>query len=185
MNMTRFRHRLLIAIEILVVAGVIVYYHHHLEALFFPKAKALVGTTAPEIGPGTWIGGDPVSLKELRGRVVLLEFWTYGCAPCRRTIPTLEDWHRAYPDLVVIGIHAPETSEEANTANVRREIAALNIRYPVVTDNAFVTWSAYRVQLWPTMFVIDKHGTIRSMHAGSLGLGSLENEITSLMAEPL
>jgi hypothetical protein len=83
----------------------------------------------------------------------------------------------------VIGIHAPETAEEALTANLRREIGTLGITFAVVTDNSFVTWNAYSVQLWPTTFLIDRRGIVRSIHSGSIGLGRVEAKIKELLAE--
>src|SRR5678815_5754571 len=91
---------------------------------------------APEFAPGTWINSDPLTLKSLKGRVVLVDFWTFGCYNCRNTLPFLKRWHAQYADkqLTIIGIHSPEFDTEKKIENVRREVASLGIRYPVVTD---------------------------------------------------
>ncbi len=93
--------------------------------------------TAPEFAPGTWINSEPLSLKGLRGRVVLVEFWPFGCYNCRNTLPSVKKWDTRYRDkgLTIVGVHSPEFDSEKKIENVRREVASLGIRYPVVTDN--------------------------------------------------
>ena len=123
---------------------------------------------APEISSGTWINSDPLTLKSLRGRVVIVDFWTFGCYNCRNTLPALKSWDARYRDqgLTIIGVHTPELELERNIETVRREIAKLDIHYPIVTDNDNLTWNAYNVNAWPTWFVIDKSGRLRWMHVG-------------------
>ena len=123
---------------------------------------------APEFARGTWINSEALTLKSLRGRVVLVEFWTFGCYNCRNTLPFVKRWHERYGDkgLTIVGVHSPEFAEERNIDNVRREVASLGIKYPVVIDNDYETWKAFSVEAWPTIFVLDKTGRIRWMHVG-------------------
>src|SRR5581483_4991449 len=103
-----------------------------------------------------------------RGRVVVVDFWTFGCYNCRNTLPSVKSWDARYRDkgLTIIGVHTPELQSERNLDNVRREVAELGIKYPVVTDNDNAIWNAYGVEAWPTWFVVDKQGRVRGMHVG-------------------
>ena len=140
---------------------------------------------APEISGGTWINSYPLTLKSLRGRVVVVDFWTFGCYNCRNTLPSVKSWDTRYRDkgLTIIGVHTPELQRERDLDNVRREVAALGIQYPVVTDNDNAIWNAYGVQAWPTWFVIDKQGRVRGMHVGEGAYGETEQLIKKLLAE--
>ena len=146
------------------------------------EAKAPI---APEITNGTWINSDPITLKSLRGRVVIVDFWTFGCYNCRNTLPSVKNWDARYRDkgLTIIGVHTPELELERDVNNVRREIAKLGIRYPIVTDNDNATWNAYKVEAWPTWFVIDKQGRVRWMHVGEGAYEETEQLIKKLLAE--
>ena len=101
-----------------------------------PAANAPV---APAFAEGSWINSEPLTLEKLRGRVVLVEFWTFACYNCRNTLPAVKKWDKQYRDrgLTIIGVHTPELSEEYNLNNVRREIPSLGINYAVVTDNDY------------------------------------------------
>jgi peptide-methionine (R)-S-oxide reductase len=142
-------------------------------------------TAAPEFAPGTWINSQPLTLSDLRGRVVLIEFWTFGCYNCRNTLPSVKGWDSRYRDkgLTVIGVHSPELAPEKEIENVRREVVSLGIQYPVVTDNDYATWKSYGVEAWPTIFVVDKGGRIRWMHAGEGAYAETEQEIRKLLGE--
>ena len=128
--------------------------------------------TAPEIrGTQRWWGtrdGQPLSLRSLRGRVVLIDFWTYSCINCIRTLPALKAWDKRYRDsgLTIIGVHAPEFPFERDAGNVERAIDRNELRYPVAQDNDFVTWSAYGNQFWPAKYLIDSRGRVRYTHFG-------------------
>lgn len=124
--------------------------------------------TAPDFGLGTWINSEPLTLRDLRGRVVLVEFWTFGCYNCRNTLPFVKRWHERYSNkgLTIVGVHSPEFDSEKKIENVRRQVASLGIRFPVVTDNEYKTWRAYKVEAWPTIFVLDKTGRVRWKHIG-------------------
>ena len=124
---------------------------------------------APELGGIVgWINGEPLTLSELRGRVVLIDFWTYSCVNCLRTLPHLKAWDRAYRDdgLTIIGVHSPEFAFERVPDNVRAAVRKLGIRYPVALDNDFVTWTAYANQYWPAKYLIDRTGRVRYVHFG-------------------
>jgi peptide-methionine (R)-S-oxide reductase len=140
---------------------------------------------APDFAPGTWINSEMLTLKGLRGRVVLVEFWTFGCYNCRNTLPFVKAWHERYANkgLTVVGVHSPELDGEEKIDNVRREVASLEISYPVVTDNDYATWKAYKVQAWPTIFLIDKKGKIRWSHVGEGAYDQAEKRIQNLLKE--
>jgi peptide-methionine (R)-S-oxide reductase len=141
--------------------------------------------TAPEIATGTWINSEPQTLQSLRGRVVLIQFWTFGCYNCRNTLPSIKAWDARYRDqgLTVIGVHSPEFDGEKNIETVRKQVAELGIGYPVVTDNEFLSWKAYGVEAWPTVFVIDKSGQMRFKHIGEGAYGETERIIKQLLSE--
>jgi len=140
---------------------------------------------APELAPGEWINSKPLALNDLRGRVVVIEFWTFGCYNCRNTLPFVKSWDDRYRDkgLTVIGVHSPETDSERKVENLRHEIASLGIRYPVVTDNDYQIWNAYKVEAWPTVFLLDKQSRIRWMHVGEGNYDETERLIQKLLAE--
>ena len=140
--------------------------------------------SAPDFAAGTWINSEPLKLQDLRGRVVLIDFWTFGCYNCRNTLPALKRWHQDYKDkgLTIVGVHSPELEEERKVELVREEVASLGIKYPVVTDNDYATWNAYNVNAWPTVFLLDKTGRIRWMHVGEGAYDEAEKTIQKLLA---
>ncbi len=124
---------------------------------------------APEFdGIEGWFNTAPLRMQELRGKVVLVDFWTYSCINCIRTIPFLRKWHKKYSDkgLVVVGVHSPEFSFEADKGNVEAAIKRLKIEYPVALDSSMRTWAAYDNHYWPANFIIDKEGYISFAHFG-------------------
>jgi cytochrome c biogenesis protein CcdA/thiol-disulfide isomerase/thioredoxin len=124
---------------------------------------------APELAKITaWINTKPFDLKELRGKVVLLDFWTYSCINCLRTLPYLEDWDTRYRSkgLVIVGVHTPEFDFEHDVGNVRKAVDRLGVRYPVGLDNSYGTWDAYSNQYWPAEYLIDQSGHVRHVHFG-------------------
>jgi thiol-disulfide isomerase/thioredoxin len=146
------------------------------------EAKAKL---APEISNGMWINSEPLTLKGLQGRVVLIDFWTFACYNCRNTLPSLKKWDAQYRDkgLTIIGVHTPELDFERDIDQLRREIAGLGIKYPVVTDQDYSTWKAYGVEAWPTVFLLDKQGRIRWSHVGEGYYNETEEVIQKLLAE--
>ena len=141
--------------------------------------------TAPEFAAGTWVNSEPLTIKGLRGRVVLVEFWTFGCYNCRNTLPYVKRWHDRYSEkgLTIVGVHSPEFDEERNADTVRKQVASLGIRFPVVTDNDFQTWRAYKVEAWPTIFLLDKTGKVRWTHVGEGAYDEAEQTIQKLLSE--
>ena len=144
---------------------------------------------APELrGINEWIntpGAAPLTLAALRGKVVLVDFWTYSCINCLRTLPHLRAWDAAYRDagLVIIGVHSPEFAFERVPANVKAAVRKLGVRYPVALDNAFATWKAYDNEYWPAHYLIDKDGRVRDYHAGEGQYAETEALIRRLLAE--
>jgi len=130
-------------------------------------------------------GGRPLSIPELRGKVVLVDFWTYSCINCLRTLPHLKAWDRAYrkAGLTIVGVHSPEFSFERVPDNVRSAVRRLGVRYPVGLDNDFATWRAYSNDYWPAKYLIDKSGRIRYEHYGEGAYGETENVIRRLLGE--
>lgn len=141
---------------------------------------------APELTNEVWLNTDqPLRLADLRGKVVLLEMWTFGCVNCRHVVPTLSDWHATYAGqgLVIIANHFPEFGYEAELANLERAVADLGIHYPVAQDNEGYTWGAYASSYWPTVYLIDKRGLIRYMQIGEGAYEETEAAILALLAE--
>ena len=150
--------------------------------MLIPAGSAPV---APAFAEGKWINSDPFTIEKLRGRVLLVEFWTFGCYNCRNTLPSVKEWDQQFRDrgLTIIGVHTPELSEEYDLDNLRREVPSLGIKYAVVTDNDYKTWKAYNLEAWPTIFVIDKQGRIRWQHVGEGRYEETESVIKELLAE--
>jgi cytochrome c biogenesis protein CcdA/thiol-disulfide isomerase/thioredoxin len=145
-----------------------------------------VGVLASELKVGgEWFNSNPLTMKELKGKVVLVDFWTYTCINCIRTLPYLKNWHDKYNDkgLVIIGVHAPEFEFEKSADNVKKAITDFEIKYPVMQDNDFSTWRAYRNQYWPAKYLIDKDGNIRYTHFGEGEYDETELAIQELLAE--
>ena len=140
---------------------------------------------APEISNGLWINSQPLTLKSLHRRVALIEFWTFACYNCRNTVPAVKKWDAQYREkgLTIIGVHTPESDLERSEADLRREVAGLGIKYPVVTDNDYSTWKAYGVEAWPTLFLLDKQGRVRWRHVGEGYYEETEEVIKKLLAE--
>jgi cytochrome c biogenesis protein CcdA/thiol-disulfide isomerase/thioredoxin len=145
---------------------------------------------APEIrGISTWLNtprSAPLMLKELRGEVVLIDFWTYSCINCLRTLPHLKAWYETYRSkgFTIIGVHTPEFAFEHVAANVRRAVSQLGVHYPVPLDNDYATWNAYHNQYWPAEYLIDKGGHVRHAHFGEGEYDRTERLIRTLLAEP-
>src|SRR5438270_2567759 len=131
-------------------------------------------------------GDRPLSLASLRGKVVLIDFWTYSCINCLRTLPHLEAWDRAYrkDGLVIVGVHTPEFAFEHSLSNVREATRRLGVRYPVAIDNRYATWEAYSNQYWPAEYLIDRTGHVRHAHFGEGEYGKTESLIRGLLASP-
>ena len=152
------------------------------------KRLAVIGP-APEIADTQrwWNtpGDRPLTLRSLRGRVVLVDFWTYSCINCLRTLPALRAWDARYrrDGLTIIGMHAPEFPFERDAGNVGQAIERNGLRYPVAQDNDFANWSAYGNQYWPAKYLIDARGRVRYVHFGEGSYGRTEHAIRALLEE--
>ncbi len=142
---------------------------------------------APELQKiHNYINTEPdIKIADLKGKVVLVDFWTYSCINCIRTLPYLKDWHEKYSDngLVIIGVHSPEFEFEKNFDNVKQAVEKHQLKYPVVLDNDFGTWRAYNNRWWPHKFLIDSQGFIRYDHIGEGGYEETEKQILKLLSE--
>lgn len=144
---------------------------------------------APDLtGINAWLntpGNAPISLAGLRGKVVLIDFWTYSCINCRRALPHVQAWYNAYQrdGFEVIGVHTPEFAFEHVVSNVSAQAAALGVKYPVAIDNDYATWNAYENQYWPAEYLIDKTGVIQHIAFGEGDYGNTEADIRTLLAD--
>jgi thiol-disulfide isomerase/thioredoxin len=134
----------------------------------------------------TWLNSQPLAMDQLRGQVVLVDFWTYTCINCLNHLPHVKDWHAKYKDkgLVVVGVHTPEFAFEKSTKNVQQAIERLQIKHAVAQDNQFGTWRAFNNQYWPAIYLIDKQGRIVYSHFGEGRYRETESKIQALLAEP-
>jgi len=159
------------------------------RSYFTLSQKQVLFPQAPEIrGIAGYINADDgISLSRLRseGKVVLVDFWTYSCINCQRTIPYLNSWHDKYADdgLVILGVHSPEFSFEKDYENVKRAVDQMGIKYPVLQDNDFQTWKAYGNRYWPRKYLIDVDGFIRFDHIGEGAYEQTEKAIQDLLQE--
>ena len=141
---------------------------------------------APEFtGIKEWINSAPFTLQDLRGKVVLVDFWTYSCINCVRTQPYLNAWYERYHDagLEIVGVHAPEFAFEKLPENVRKAVEDAEIKYPVALDNNFATWRAYNNHYWPAKYLIDAEGKVRWTHFGEGDYEEAEAQIRALLGE--
>ncbi len=147
---------------------------------------------APEFAPsGAWFNAKPVTLAQLRGKVVLVNVWTIECSNCTRSMPTLKSWYAKYraSGLEIIGVHTPETKWQKPAGLVQNWIKREGITWPVFQDNLNATWNAYSSSAWPTFYLIDRHGHIRTTEAGELssqypdGIAPFEAQIKTLLTE--
>jgi len=136
-------------------------------------------------GAVQWLNSPPLSSESLRGKVVLVDFWTYDCINCQRTLPYVNDWAKKYEKdgLVVIGVHTPEYGYEKIINNVREQVRKLDIHYPVAIDNQYAIWRAFNNQYWPAHYFIDAKGQVRYSHFGEGRYGEQEQVIQQLLQE--
>lgn len=147
-------------------------------------ASAAERRSAPEFtGITQWLNSGPLSVASLRGKVVLVNFWTYACYNCANTMPHVNRLYDTYSQrgLVIVGIHTPEFPFEKSTINVQAAIGRFGIRYPVAQDNAFSTWTAYRNQYWPAQYIIDRSGKIVFTHSGEGDYATIDRTIRNLL----
>jgi len=145
-----------------------------------------VGSVAQEIqGISGWINSEPFTMESLRGKVVLVDFWTYTCVNCIRTMPFLREWQEKYADegLVIVGVHSPEFQFEEVRENVEAAVEQFQITWPVLQDNKMQTWRAFNNRFWPAKYLIDKDGIIQYTHFGEGAYDETELEIRKLLQE--
>lgn len=150
-----------------------------------PLKLADASAAAPDfVGITGWLNSTPLSISSLRGKVVLVDFWTYGCINCVRTLPHVTQLYEKYKDkgLVVVGIHTPEFPFEHSGTNVQAAMKRHGIRYPVAQDNNSATWNAYRNQYWPAQYIVDRSGRIVFTHAGEGQYDEIERTIQKLLS---
>ena len=148
-----------------------------LAASLAMEAGSAPAVRAPEFThrqAAEWINSEPLTLEKLRGQVVLVEFWTYGCSNCRNTMPWLKAAHAHYRDqgLVVVSVHSPEFEEERDADNVRVAVKRLGVEYPVMLDNDFSYWKAFNNRYWPAFYLIDRQGRVQASAFGELHVGT-------------
>ena len=133
----------------------------------------------------SWINSPPLTAAQLRGKVVLVDFWTYSCINCLRTLPYLSAWAQKYgpQGLVVVGVHAPEFSFEKKHDNVRKAVQHLKLAYPIAIDSDFAVWRAFGNQAWPTFYVVDAQGRVRHHQVGEGGYEQTERVIQQLLMD--
>lgn len=154
-------------------------------------APAASAPELPALPAAAWLNSPPISLAGLRGRPILIEFWTFGCSNCRDTLPWLKRIHARYAPqgLVVIAIHSPEFDFERDPAAVAANVRKLGIDYPVLIDNDFRYWRALENRFWPAFFLIDSQGNIVAtrigeLHAGQASADQFERQIAALTTAP-
>jgi peroxiredoxin len=152
-----------------------------------------IGCVAPEFaGISSWINSDALTLKQLRGRVVVVHFWAFGCINCVRNLPHYQGWFESFPQsqLSIVGIHTPETERERSVDNLRANLVERQIKYPVAFDQDAASWKAWGNNMWPSVYLIDKQGRVRSWWYGELnwqgarGEENMRKKIKELLAEP-
>ncbi len=145
----------------------------------------MIGKAAPEFeGIKGWINSDPLELRNLKGRVVFLDFWTYCCINCTRTLPHVRELHdqHALEGLVVIGVHTPEFPFERDPKRVANAVQLAGLRYPIALDNDNVTWKLYGNQYWPRQTIVDMEGVVRYEHVGEGDYGEMERKVVELLS---
>ena len=176
MLMTNIRHQLNVAsLCMLLVAA----------TLISVQAKAADQMPDPISANAQWLNSPPLNSDDLRGKVVLVEFWTYDCINCLHTVPYVKAWSAKYRQngLLVVGVHTPEFGYEKDKDNVERAVRALGITYPVVMDNQYEIWNAYKNTYWPAQYLMDAQGRRRYQHFGEGGYQETERMIQILLAE--
>ena len=150
-----------------------------------------VSSLAPDFIPGgAWLNAEPLSIADLRGKVVLVNVWVYSCYNCYRSIPTLRPWYERFrgQGFEIVGVHTPEFESDKPLTNVQEALVREGVTWPVVQDNAAATWRVYRNRVWPTFYLVDREGIVRRVQQGEVspvfpgGTKPLERAIEALLA---
>jgi thiol-disulfide isomerase/thioredoxin len=181
---------LLIVTVLAIIGGLAVVafaqYKSEVDLMRYPAVHSPSEGTFPSLSGATyWLNSEPLTPADLRGKVVLIDFWTYTCINWLRQFPYVRAWAEKYADqgLVVIGIHTPEFAFEHDLANVRREVAELGVDYPVAVDNDYAIWRAFSNHYWPALYFIDAHGQLRHHQFGEGNYEQSERVIQQLLIE--
>lgn len=185
------RLRFLLLLPVAVVAGLLLRNYWTPEALAFTPETAPMAAEFPHQGSNQWINSRPLKLADFSGKVLLLDFWTYECWNCYRSIPWLNEVEEKYEErgLRVMGVHTPEFERERVFANVRDKVIEFEIRHPVMLDNDASYWHAMGNRYWPAFYLIDRQGRVRAVHVGETHSNTwqsrkIEADIERLLAEP-
>ena len=177
-----------LAVIILFIIGGL-YIERTLGPGFGSAPTAALSGDAPDFPAGdTWLNSSPLKLSDLKGKVVLVDFWTYSCINCIRTLPFVTKWYSDYKDdgFVVVGVHTPEFAFEHDTQNVKDALARFGISYPVVQDNDYAIWNAYANEFWPAEYLLDRQGRIVGRDIGEGDYAARENVIRAQLGlQPL
>ncbi|MGI0493451.1 thioredoxin family protein [Alkalinema pantanalense CENA528] len=149
-----------------------------------PQRSASTQPMLPEFQDiDQWLNSAPLSIRDLKGNVVLIQIWTFGCINCQRTLPSILRWHQQYAakGLRVIGIHTPEFGYERDVGNVKRAVQQHGITYPIAIDNRFTMWKAYNNEYWPHLFLADRQGVIQYDHIGEGAYDVTEQTLGKLL----
>ncbi|VTS02860.1 redoxin domain-containing protein [Tuwongella immobilis] len=150
----------------------------------------------PESAPewpksATWLQSDPLTFAQLKGRVVIVHFWTFGCINCQRNYPIYRDWQQRYAKkpVTIIGVHTPEFDSEKDVDRIREQAKKNELKFPILVDNDWKVWKAWRVRYWPSILLVDRHGVVRWYWEGELHLDQpaakrFADRIDELLAEP-
>ena len=137
---------------------------------------------APELrGVTTWINSEPLTLKQLKGKVVVVHFWTHGCYNCVNNYPHYQAWQKRYaaePDLIILGIHTPETAGERDVEKIKSQADKNGLKFPIAVDNKAENWQAWNNRYWPTVYVVDRRGVVRYGWEGELSYKGAKGEET-------
>jgi len=177
-------------IVVILVAAAILYIESQKPSVNIPGRNNTEQKSgyprAPDFaGIDQWINSEPLKIEQLRGKVVLVDFWTYTCINCIRTLPYLKEWDKKYRDkgLVIVGVHTPEFDFEKKYENVLKAVNDYQLKYPVAQDNNYVTWNMYQNRYWPHEFLIDIDGYVRHDHIGEGSYDETEKMIQTLLQE--
>jgi thiol-disulfide isomerase/thioredoxin len=176
---------------ILLAIGIASIFFRRTAAHEEAGAPEEVVTAAPEFPPDTqWLQSEPLTLASLRGQVVIVHFWTFGCINCIHNYPVYKAWHEKYADkgLTIIGVHTPEFANEADVDRIRAKARDNGLKFPIAIDNDSRIWKSWDNQYWPSIYLIDKKGRVRGHWDGELHLESAEGQqfasrIDELLAE--
>jgi thiol-disulfide isomerase/thioredoxin len=147
---------------------------------------AFVGQKAPEFkGENVWINSSPLKLDDLKGKVVLIDFWAFDCPNCAQAMPFVKEWHKKYSKdgLVILGVHTPRIDHEKDVAKIKEAVKHKGIEYPVVVDNKYAIWTDYLCAAWPTHYVVDQQGVIQMSHTGTGRYEETEQLIKKLLSK--